>query len=84
MYRILYEKAVGSDGMRGFTDGRLLIFEQMMKQKPDPDNRSEDTMCVGCPFHRRDFEYRYCLYTECPYIKGLKTFREEAYEYGGE
>ena len=53
-----------------------MFYEQMMMQVPGiDDNIKEDAMCIGCQYHRKDFEYRYCLYTECPYVKGHKTFR---------
>ena len=60
-----------------------MFYEQMMMQVPGiDDNIKEDSMCIGCQYHRKDFEYRYCLYIECPYVKGHKTFREEAYIIG--
>lgn len=83
MYRILHEKVVGAEIMRGNVKGYLKFYEQMMLQVPGSDDKiEEDAMCIGCQYHRKDFEYRYCLHIECPYVKGHKTFRKEAYEIG--
>ena len=83
MYWILHEEIVGAEVMRGNVRGHLLFYEQMMMQVPGKDdNINEETMCIGCQYHRKDFEYRYCLYTECPYVQGHNTFRKEAYEIG--
>lgn len=40
----------------------------------------EDALCVGCKFHRPNWEYRFCRFVECPEFKGAKTFREEYYK----
>ena len=65
--------------------GHLMFYEQIMMQVPGKkDNIDEEKMCIGCQYHREDFAYRYCLYTECPYEKGHKTFRKEAYKLGSE
>ena len=83
MYRFLHEKTVGAEIMKGNMRGHLMFYEQMMIQMPGTDDKiKEDSMCIGCQYHRKDFEYRYCLYIECPYVKGHKTFRKEAYEIG--
>ena len=85
MHRILYEKIVGAKVMRGNMRGHLTFYEQMMMQVPGKkDNIDEEKMCTGCQYHRKDFAYRYCLHTECPYVKGHKTFRKEAYEMPGQ
>lgn len=69
--------------MRGSMNGHLKFYERMMLQVPGKkEDIDEETMCIGCPYHRKDFAYRYCLYIECPFVKGHKTFREEAYRIG--
>ena len=69
--------------MRGNLPEHLLFYERLMMEVPGRDNKvKEDAMCTGCQYHRKDFEYRYCLHIECPYVKGHKTFREEAYKIG--
>ena len=83
MHWILHEKIVGPEIMSFDVRGHLKFYEQIMTQTPGTDdNINEETMCIGCQYHRKDFEYRYCLHIECPYVKGHKTFREEAYEIG--
>lgn len=42
-----------------------------------------DELCIGCRNHRPDWDYRFCRFIECPYIEGMKTFKEETFRCGG-
>jgi hypothetical protein len=65
------------------TSRRLSAYEQLMRQAPAQGREMQaDLLCRGCPHHRPHWAYRFCVHTECPYMKGMKTFREEAYEDG--
>ena len=64
------------------TSRRLSAYEALMRQIPgSPMEITEDHLCTGCRNHRPDWDYRFCVYTECPNIKGMKTFWEEVYEH---
>ena len=59
---------------------RLSAYEALMLQAPgNLKEIAEDQLCKGCENHRPDWAYRFCIHTECPYIKGMNTFWEEAY-----
>lgn len=62
--------------MNHFCCGQKAFYERFMQQRPELHER-EDSHCRGCPYHRPAWKYRYCLYRECPYVKGLKTFKRE-------
>lgn len=69
--------------MGAMTSRRLVAYEIMMEQTPTSKYElKEDAFCKGCRFHRHKWKYRFCLFTECPYMKGMKTFREEAFDGG--
>lgn len=62
---------------------RLSHYELMMRKAADDSfDVSEDFLCRCCEHHRPDWEYRFCEFTECPYMKGVKTFWEKAYDDG--
>ena len=64
---------------------RLTAYEQLMRETPSNRKEiSEDFLCKGCKYHRPDWDYRFCVHIECPFMKGMKTFWEEVYEDGGE
>ena len=65
------------------TSRRLSAYEQMMVQTPlSHREMAEDAFCSGCPYHRPNWEYRYCAFTECLQMKGMKTFWEGGYPDG--
>ena len=66
--------------MNSMLNGYLRHFEEMMRagHQRDRPYRDEDIFCRSCRYFRPDWEYRYCRFTECPYICGLNTFRREA------
>lgn len=67
--------------MMTFTERRLVRYEQLMLRTPDESfDISEDFLCQGCKYHRPDWDYRFCVFTECPKMKGVKTFWEEVYQ----
>ena len=66
----------------GVTNRQIANLQEEVQVPGKKDNIDEEKMCTGCQYHRKDFAYRYCLHTECPYVKGHKTFRKEAYEIG--
>lgn len=69
--------------MNQMTNNRLAAYDRFMRMTPGSGiEPAEDAFCDGCKFHRRRWKYRFCLYTECPYMKGMKTFREEVYADG--
>ena len=71
--------------MQALTEKRLVHYEVAMRKAGDPSfQMTEDYFCFGCKCHRPDWKYRFCKHLECPYIKGQKTFREEAYVDGSE
>ena len=79
MHRFLYEKIVGAKVMRGNMRGHLTFYEQMMMQVPGKkDNIDEEKMCTGCPYHRKDFAYRYWGYLE--YAEPLSQKEMKDYE----
>lgn len=95
MHRILYERnssikqkrgrREGGEHMQALTENRLVHYEVAMRKAGDPSFQiSEDYFCWGCKCHRSDWKYRFCKHLECPYVKGQKTFREEAYRDGAE
>ena len=56
---------------------RLAVYRKLMYQYPgEKDSIPEDACCRGCRNHRPEWKYRYCVLIECPYIKGMTTFRE--------
>ncbi len=56
---------------------RLAAYEAMMQQIPGSRRKlPEDTGCYGCQNHRPKWKYRFCVLLECPYAKGMSTFRE--------
>lgn len=55
------------------------VFKEMMETTGIKTGDSDD-ICCGCKYHRPKFQYRFCQFTECPYIKGFKTYRERYYE----
>lgn len=56
---------------------RLAVYRKLMYQRPGEKNSiPEDACCRGCRNHRPEWKYRYCVLIECPYIKGMTTFRE--------
>ena len=55
-------------------------FKQMMEQTAGVKQGDADEICAGCRYYRADFMYRFCQFTECPYIKGFKTYRERYYK----
>ena len=62
-----------------------IFFRRMMRQSCKTESELPvDFACRGCEYHRPNWEYRFCEHTECPMMKGFKTFREEFYEDGGE
>lgn len=64
--------------------GHMESFEHMMHEIPKSTQGrgDEDGFCFRCPYHRAKWKYRYCFFINCPYIKGMQTFREEVYEIG--
>ena len=93
--RILYERDPsikqkrvrweGGEHMQALTEKRLVHYEMAMRKAGDPSfQMTEDYFCLGCKCHRPEWKYRFCKHLECPYIKGQKTFREEAYRDGTE
>lgn len=62
--------------LKHFCGGQKAVYERFMQQRPELKER-EDSHCRGCPYHRPNWKYRYCVYRECPYVKGLVTFRTE-------
>lgn len=53
-------------------------YEMMMKRSADDSFEiSEDFLCKGCRYHRPDWDYRFCIFLECPFVKGQQTFWEE-------
>ncbi len=65
-----------------FSDNRrLAAYEVMMRQIPGSGRKiAEDACCYGCKNHRPKWKYRYCVLLECPYAKGMTTFRENPRE----
>lgn len=58
MHRILHEEIVRPEIMRGNMNGHLKFYERMMLQVPGKkDDIDEETMCIGRPYHRKDFAY---------------------------
>ena len=67
------------------TGTRLVRYEILMRKASDKTFEiSEDYFCRGCKHHRPDWDYRFCVFTECPKMKGMKTFWEEVYHSGSE
>lgn len=62
--------------MKHFCGGQKAFYERFMQERPVL-NEKADSQCRGCPYHRPDWKYRFCMYVECPYVKGLETFRRE-------
>ena len=64
--------------MMSMAGKRLSRYEVMMLRAPDETFEiPEDFLCRGCPHHRPDWEYRFCEFLECPYMRGVQTFWEE-------
>ena len=62
-----------------------IFFKRLMRQSCRTGaDLPVDYICRGCSNHRPTWDYRFCVHTECPMMKGFKTFREEFYEDGGE
>lgn len=60
--------------MTVFTEKRLIRYEQLMLRVSDESfDILEDFLCQGCEHHRPDWEYRFCVFTECPKIKRGKN-----------
>lgn len=63
----------------------FIFYKRLMRQSyKQGTDYPVDFACSGCRNHRPDWKYRFCVLTECPYLKGFKTFREKFYEDGGE
>ena len=64
--------------MMAMAGKRLARYEVMMRRASDETFEiSEDFLCMGCPRHRPDWEYRFCEFLECPHMRGVQTFWEE-------
>lgn len=61
---------------QGINGRSFCFFKNLML--PDGADYPVDSICDGCQYHEPDWEYRFCRFTECPGIKGFKTYREEA------
>lgn len=57
-----------------FTTGESGLYEQVMQQKPKYGK--DDYGCNGCPHHRPEWKYRFCVFTECKFVSGFFTFKE--------
>ena len=69
--------------MTTFTEKRLVRYEQLMLKSSDESFAiSEDFLCHGCKYHRPAWDFRFCVVTVCPQMKGMKTFWEEVYLHG--
>ena len=65
------------------TGKRLAGYDLMMRETALSSYETpEDFMCGGCTHHRSEWKYRYCELTECTFIKGQQTFREQYLEGG--
>lgn len=61
--------------MKKFCDGSRSFYEQLMQQPPNL--RCSDALaCQNCKYYRPEWKYRFCKFTECPYVAGFKTFKE--------
>ena len=61
--------------MKTFCCGRgKRFYEQFMQLKPN--NCRDDFGCKGCPYHRPEWKYRFCVFTKCRFIPDFFTFKE--------
>lgn len=58
------------------------FYKQMMQQTKNTKAMPSDSICYSCPYHESDWTYRFCRFTECPYIEGFQTYRDEYYDEG--